>query len=80
MTQGGGEAAQEIRSAGVENSAHPGILYIWHMPDMPGGVNMPRPQRKRTIYQLPECRTFTAEHAAETVVVTLDELSARLSR
>ena len=37
---------------------------------------MPRPQRKRTIYQLPECRTFTAEHAAETVVVTLDELEA----
>lgn len=37
---------------------------------------MPRPQRKRTIYQIPECRTFTADHASGTVKVTLDELEA----
>ncbi|MDD5922493.1 MAG: DUF134 domain-containing protein [Eubacteriales bacterium] len=37
---------------------------------------MPRPQRKRTIYQIPECRTFTADKAAGEVHVTLDELEA----
>lgn len=37
---------------------------------------MPRPQRKRTIYQIPECRTFTAAHAKETIVITFDELEA----
>ena len=37
---------------------------------------MPRPQRKRTIYQIPECRTFTADHARGTVDVTLDEWEA----
>jgi len=37
---------------------------------------MPRPQRKRTIYQIPDCRTFSAEHAEESVCLTLDELEA----
>ncbi len=37
---------------------------------------MPRPQRKRTIYQLPVCRKFTAEGAEEHVRITLDELEA----
>lgn len=37
---------------------------------------MPRPQRKRTIYQLPECRKFTADHANGEVILTLDELEA----
>ncbi len=37
---------------------------------------MPRPQRKRTIYQIPDCRTFTADHAKGAVSVTLDEWEA----
>lgn len=37
---------------------------------------MPRPQRTRTIYQIPKCRTFTADPAAGTIVLTLDEVEA----
>ncbi|MGI6033026.1 MAG: DUF134 domain-containing protein [Coriobacteriales bacterium] len=37
---------------------------------------MPRPQKKRTIYQLPPCRVFVAEHASDAVLLTLDELEA----
>lgn len=44
------------------------------MPEMENTV--PRPQRKRTIYQLPVCRTFEAENAEGEVTLTLDELEA----
>ena len=38
---------------------------------------MPRPVRKRTIYQKPDCTFFTAEEAGKkTVQLTLDELEA----
>lgn len=37
---------------------------------------MPRPQMPRTIYQLPVCRFFAAEHADSEVDLTLDELEA----